>query len=192
MYKARKFDNLLGLSGFSDKALQTHFKLYNGYVDNTNKIDLQLVDIQVQSKTATPEFAELKRRFAWEFNGMRLHEYHFEALTKEKKEINKDGELYKKLEAQFQSFENWKKDFMATASMRGIGWVILYYDEIANKLFNVWVNEHDNGHLAGCKLLLNLDLFEHAFLIDHSTNKAEYINTFMDAIDWDMVEKRFK
>ncbi len=191
MYKVQNYDHLLGLDGFSDKALQTHFKLYSGYVENTNKVGLQIIELHKQDKTGTPEFAELKRRFGWEFNGMRLHEYHFEAMTKEKKELNKESELYKKLEVHFMNIENLKKDFIATASMRGIGWTILYYDTIADKFFNVWVNEHDVGHFAGCKLLLNLDVFEHAFVIDYTTDKKSYIESFMNSIDWDVVEKRY-
>ena len=191
MYEVKKFDNLLGIEGFSDKALQTHFKLYSGYVANTNKLGEDIIEMHKENKTGTPAFAELKRRFGWEFNGMRLHEYHFEAMTKEQQELNKDSELYKKIEAHYMSIGNWEKDFIATASMRGIGWVVLYYDEMADKFFNVWVNEHDVGHFAGCKLLLNIDVFEHAFVIDYNTDKKSYIESFMKTIDWNMVEKRF-
>jgi Fe-Mn family superoxide dismutase len=187
MYIASNFDHLLGLPGFSDNALNTHFKLYAGYVANTNRLTEQLAN----SDSTSPQYAELKRRFGWEFNGMRLHEYYFGALTKDYQKLDQNSELFKKLSNQFGNFENWKKDFMATASARGIGWTILYYDKKADRLFSVWVNEHDAGHLADCKLLLNLDVFEHAFMLDYGTDKTSYLNAFMEAIDWKAIEKRF-
>jgi Fe-Mn family superoxide dismutase len=188
MYEPQNFDNLLGLTGFSDNALNTHFKLYQGYVTNTNKVADKLNTLDKSSS----EYAELKRRFGWEFNGMRLHEYHFGAMTKDFTPLGENSELYKKIANDFGSYEAWETDFKATAAMRGIGWAILYWDERTNRLFNVFVNEHDVGHLGGAKLLLNLDVFEHAYLIDHNTNRGEYINAFIKTIDWEVIENRFQ
>ena len=90
----------------------------------------------------------------------------------------------------------WEKDFRAMGAMRGIGWVILYHDpnpasqDGQDRLFNVWVNEHDAGHLAGATPLLVMDVFEHAFVLDYGLNRAGYIDAFMNAIDWNVVEKR--
>jgi len=179
MYQVKNYDSLLGTQPFSDQVLNTHFALYKGYVDNTNKL------------LETNDNAESRRRLGWEFNGMRLHEHYFEALAKDPKPLDENSELAKKIIADFGSIENWQKDFKATALMRGIGWVILYYDFIEDKLINFWIEQHHSGHPAGLKLLLNLDLFEHAFLIDYGTKKADYIETFMKIIDWKVIEKRF-
>ena len=65
------------MEGFSDTLLQNHFKLYQGYVKNANALVEKLNAMLKEGKTDTPEYAELKRRFGWEFNGMRLHEYYF-------------------------------------------------------------------------------------------------------------------
>src|SRR3990167_7825490 len=82
-YTAQNFDHLLGLKGFSDQLLQNHFKLYQGYVTNTNKLLEAFAAMEKEGKTGTPEYAELKRRFGWEFNGMRLHELYFGNMKKE-------------------------------------------------------------------------------------------------------------
>lgn len=186
IYTAQKFDHLLGLAGFSDTALTTHFKLYEGYVTNTNKI----LEALPKADPASPEAGELRRRFGWEFNGMRLHELYFSSLTKSPAPLANDSDLYKKISADFGSFEKWSEDFKATAATRGIGWTILYQDNLTGQLLNVWINEHDLGHLAGCRILLNIDVFEHAFMIDYNTNRADYITAFMNAIDWDVVASR--
>ena len=190
-YEAKNFDYLLGTKGFSEQLLKNHFALYQGYVANFNKLNQILIDIEKEGGYGTPEYAELNRRFGWEFNGMRLHEYYFENLTKEQKAFDNNSELVKKIIADFGSYESWEKDFKAMGAMRGIGWVILYYDSLADSLFNVWINEHDSGHFAGATPILIMDVFEHAFMLDYGLKRIDYIESFFNAIDWGAVIKRF-
>lgn len=191
MYNHKNYEHLLGTKGFSDTLLKNHFTLYQGYVKNTNLLLEILNTLLEQGKTSTPEFAELKRRLGWEFNGMRLHELYFSNLEKTKKEFNKDSKFFKKIKSDFGSYENWEKEFKAIGSIRGIGWVILYYDPVEKKLINTWVNEHDIGHLSGAIPILVMDVFEHAFLTDYELKRADYIESFFKAIDWEEVVKRF-
>lgn len=142
-------------------------------------------------KTDSIAYAELKRRFGWEFDGMRLHEFYFDALGGNG-EIDKNGKLYKEIEKQFGSYETFVNDFTATAKMRGIGWAILYQDPKNGKLLVFWVNEHDQGQPAGLNLILNIDVFEHAYFVDYGKDRIAYINAFMKAINWEEVEKRLK
>jgi len=189
MYEAKKFDHLLGTPGFSDKLLTTHFGLYEGYVKNFNKLDETLMSMEKEGKFGTPEFSELNRRLGWEWNGMRLHELYFGNMTKAGGALA-DGTLMQKIVKEWGSFELWSKDFEAMGAMRGIGWVILYADLASDRLFNVWVNEHDMGHLAGATPLLVMDVFEHAFIMDYGMKRGEYIEAFVKAIDWSAVEGR--
>jgi len=186
-YEAKNFEGLLGMEGFSETLLKNHFTLYQGYVTNTNKVADALS--AMEGKTGTPEYAELKRRFGWEFNGMRLHEYYFGNMKKGGQLA--DGPLRKKITEDFGTYENWEKDFRATGAMRGIGWVILYYDGAGKRLFNCWVNEHDVGHLSGAVPLLVMDVFEHAYMTDYGLKRADYINAFFKNIDWKEIEMRF-
>ncbi|MDD2702493.1 MAG: superoxide dismutase, partial [Candidatus Omnitrophica bacterium] len=80
VYQAKDFARLAGMPGFSDTLLNNHFKLYQGYVKNVNTLREKLDALLAEGKDRTPEYAELKRRFGWEFNGMRLHEYYFENM----------------------------------------------------------------------------------------------------------------
>jgi len=190
-YTAKDYSKLLGMQGFSDTLLKNHFTLYQGYVTNTNRLIDTLNQWVKDGKTGTPEYAELKRRFAWEFNGMRLHEVYFENLGG-KEEADKLGKLFRKTSENFGSYETWETDFRATATMRGIGWVILYQDPVNGKLFNFWINEHEAGHPAGGIPILVLDVFEHAFMIDYGLRRADYITAFFKNVDWQTVETRLK
>ena len=60
--------------------------------------------------------------------------------------------------------------------------MILYHDQQADRLFNVWINEHDAGHFAGAKPILVMDVFEHAYMLDYGLKRADYIEAFFKAI----------
>jgi len=190
-YEAKDYSKLIGMEGFSETLLKNHFTLYQGYVTNTNKLMDTLASMLKEGKVGTPEYAELKRRMGWEFNGMRLHEYYFDNLGG-KAALDKSGKLAKKLAENFGSYEDWEKDFRGTGTVRGIGWVILYQDNVSGKLFNQWINEHDVGHPAGCVPILVMDVFEHAFITDYGLKRADYIEAFFKNINWAVVEGRLK
>ncbi len=190
-YTAKDYSKLIGMEGFSETLLKNHFTLYQGYVANTNKVMDILSQMLKDDKTGTPEFAELKRRLGWEFNGMRLHEYYFENLGG-KTPLDKDGRLSKRIAEDFGSFEAWEKDFRATGAMRGIGWVVLYQDITNGKLINFWINEHDISHPAGCDPILIMDVFEHAFMLDYGLKRVDYIGALFKNINWSVAEARLK
>jgi Fe-Mn family superoxide dismutase len=190
-YTAKDYSKLIGMEGFSQTLLTNHFTLYQGYVTNTNKLTDILAAMLKDGKTAAPEYAELKRRFGFEFNGMRLHEYYFENLGG-KAAPDKSGALAKKLAEVYGSYEAWEQDFRATGAMRGIGWAVLYQDNVTGGLFNQWVNEHEVGHLAGCRPILIMDVFEHAYMVDYGLKRADYIAAFFKNINWKAAEGRIK
>lgn len=188
MYTEKDYSSLLGMEGFSEKLLTTHFGLYAGYVKNTNKVSELLGSLDKTS----PEYAELNRRFGWEFNGMRLHELYFENMKKDAEDMDANTSLAAKMAEDFGSVDAWMEDFVATSKMRGIGWTILYYDKAAGRLFNTWINEHDLGHLAGATPLLILDVFEHAYVMDYGMDRGQYIDAFFNVVNWEEVNNRFE
>ncbi|MBS0626418.1 MAG: superoxide dismutase [Verrucomicrobia bacterium] len=186
-YSPKNYSNLIGMPGFSDSLLQMHFKLYEGYVKNANDL---LAKLQTINDASSYEYGALKRRLGWEFDGMRLHELYFGNLGGNGVP-DKKSSLYNALSTQFGSFESWKKDFIATGSMRGIGWAVLYFDPVQGRLINQWINEHDVGHLAGGTPILIMDVFEHAYMPQFGLDKAKYIAAFFANIEWKTVESRF-
>jgi Fe-Mn family superoxide dismutase len=190
-YTAKDYAKLIGIPGFSETLLKNHFILYQGYVINTNKVLDSLAQVLKDGKTAAPEYAELKRRLGWEFNGMRLHEYYFENLGG-KAGLDAGGKLAKSIVESFGSYELWEKDFKATGAMRGIGWVVLYQDPANGRLINFWINEHDVSHPASGRPVLVMDVFEHAYMQDYGLKRADYVEAFFKVIDWQAAEARLK
>jgi Fe-Mn family superoxide dismutase len=189
-YVALDYHHLIGMKGFSDELLQMHFTLYEGYVKNSNNLLTQLSALSNEGQASSYEYGALKRRLGWEFDGMCLHELYFDNLGGSGA-IDNNLPLIVELVAQFGSYEKWKKDFIATGLMRGIGWAILYYDPVQKRLINCWINEHDVGHLAGGKPLLIMDVFEHAYMPQYGLNRAQYVNAFFSNINWAVVSSRY-
>jgi Fe-Mn family superoxide dismutase len=140
MYTAKNYERLLGTVGFSDALLKNHFTLYEGYVKNTNSALEKLELLAKEGKRNAQEYMEIKRRFGWEWNGMRLHELYFGNMVSGGKVLDQGSKLGATIAAQWGSVEEWTKGFKATGAMRGIGWTILARDEETGTLFNVWVN----------------------------------------------------
>ncbi|MCP5506345.1 MAG: superoxide dismutase [Chlamydiales bacterium] len=191
-YLAKDYSHLLGhLKGLSDPLLKMHFTLYQGYVKNSNAIEETLKEMEKEGRDQTIAYGALKRRFGFEYDGMVLHELYFENLGGENLLLKKDQPLYQLIERDFGSFERWRKDFLATGMIRGIGWVILYQD-FRGILHNVWVDEHQINHLAGARPLLVMDVWEHAYITEYGLDRKGYLEAFYSNINWDRVASRLK
>ena len=189
----QKTFNIGELKGISTKNIEEHLKLYEGYVKNTNLIFDKLYELKNDPEKNAFILGELQRRFGFEFDGMRNHEYFFSSLSDGRKELNTNGDLYKKIEKEWGSFENFLAHFKFVATTRGIGWTILYFDKITDKLIISWIDEHHLGQLTGLSPILALDMWEHAFVYDYPTSeKKKYIDAFFENLNWEVIEENFK
>ena len=190
-YNVKVFD-LRDLKGLSNLQIETHLELYAGYVRNTNTLNEQLAELAGDGKAGTPAYSELTRRLGFEYNGMRLHELYFENLSSEFTAPRSGHPLYVELARHFRHFDAWRRDFVSVASMRGVGWAVLYQDPETARLSNHWITLHEHGHPAGFRPLLVMDVWEHAFLVDYKpTERARYIEAFFVNVNWPAVEERF-
>jgi Fe-Mn family superoxide dismutase len=196
-FQAREF-NLGGLKGISDETLEMHFKLYEGYVKETNKlteaINKFIQDGQVDQEEM-PAYSELTRRLGFEYNGMVLHEYYFDNLKNGGGTGDPDraGQFAKAAESSFGSYDIWKADFVGIGKMRGVGWAICYQNPTNGRLSNHWITLHETGNVAGYDPVLVMDVWEHAYLLDYKpAERPKYIEAFFSNIDWATVETRLQ
>jgi Fe-Mn family superoxide dismutase len=193
-YRAQTF-NLSGLHGISDRTLEMHFKLYDGYVKQTNLLTEQLDDILKDGRIdpdETPAYSELTRRLGFEYNGMVLHEYYFGNLQSgADPEAGPQSPFRRLCQEDFGSFELWKTDFVGVGKMRGVGWAICYQDPRSLRVSNHWITLHEVGNVSGFVPLLVMDVWEHAFLLDYPpSERGKYIDAFFANVDWTAVEGR--
>jgi Fe-Mn family superoxide dismutase len=177
----------------SKEQLEMHLGLYEGYVKHVNLLHDQLNTLAAQNSGGDFDYAisELRRRLGFEWNGMRLHELYFEALEGGGQTLLADTALYKALSKQYGNYSSWLEIFEKT-NARGPGWALLHYDPVQKIFFNTWVADHDVGHLAGTPIILAVDHWEHAFLVDYKPNeKGAYVQAYINALNWETVAKRF-
>jgi Fe-Mn family superoxide dismutase len=196
IYQPKQF-NLSGLNGISDQTLEMHFKLYEGYVTNTNVLTEKIKDILkdgVVDHEEMPAYSELTRRLGFEYNGMVLHEYYFGNMKAGGVgEPDRNTTFYKSAEASFSSYDIWKADFVSIGKMRGVGWAICYEDPANGNLSNHWITLHEVGNVAGFNPILVMDVWEHAYLLDYKpAERPKYIEAFFSNIAWDSVESRLQ
>jgi len=188
-FQEKKF-NLPKLKGISEKNIEEHLKLYAGYVKHANLIQ-SMIEMygEVDDEGGKYSVSEITRRFGFEFDGMRNHEYYFSSLEGGPKEISKDSELYKSITYLWGSFDAWLKRFKSIAMTRGVGWAVLYFDKQNQILLNTWVDEHHLGQLTGLSPILMIDMWEHAFVSDYQpSGKKQYIEDFFANLNWKIVE----
>src|SRR6185295_4894777 len=196
-YQAREF-NLSGLNGISDRTLEMHFKLYEGYVKETNKLTDKISEFLRDGKVdqeEVPAYSELTRRLGFEYNGMVLHEYYFGNMKRGggAGDPDKGSAFYKAADSSCNSYDTWKADFMSVGKMRGVGWAVCYQDPANGQLSNHWITLHEINNIAGFTPILVMDVWEHAFLLDYKpAERPKYIEAFFSNIDWDAVEARLQ
>ena len=194
MYQVKEF-NLSRLNGISDETLEMHFKLYEGYVKETNRLTEAIAEILKDGRVdqeEMPAYSELKRRLGFEYNGMVLHEYYFSNLKKDSGEDpGRTSAFLQAVESSFGSYDLWQADFTSVGKMRGVGWAICYLDPLHGQLSNHWVTLHEVGNVAGFIPVLVMDVWEHAFLLDYKpAERPKYIEAFFSNLNWQTVEER--
>ena len=185
--------NLSALEGLSEKQINVHLALYEGYVKHVNLIMEKiraLTEVDVEGNAY--RIAELRRRFAFEFDGMRMHEYYFEQFEGSQTSLTTGSALGKAVAEKYGE-QGLVAHIKEVAGSRGIGWVVVYSDPVAKTLHTVFVNDHEVGQLAGLPIVLVLDLWEHAYMVDYvPAEKKNYIDAFFANLNWSVMEKRFE
>ncbi len=180
------------LQGISAKNIEEHLKLYVGYVKNANLILDKIGEYMTDFETNAYVLGELQRRFSFEFNGMRNHEYYFGQLEGGAQLLAADSKLKTVIESQAPSFDAWLAGFKAMALTRGIGWAVLSWDPQTQQLTHGWVDEQHLGHLVGLTPILVIDMWEHSYVADYQpSGKKKYVEDYFANINWNIVEERF-
>jgi Fe-Mn family superoxide dismutase len=192
MIYAPKTFELPAIDGISTQSIEEHIGLYNGYVKNFNAIEAAIVEYMQDSAKHAHALSELTRRKSFEFDGMRLHEIYFEQFTGKRMNPTDNSVLGHAIAGQYGTIEMMIEQMTAVALMRGPGWSILYWDPEGGRFHIGFAGEQHQGHFASLPIVIALDVWEHAFLLDYGAQgKAKYVAAFFKAINWGVLEERF-
>lgn len=191
-YTARTF-NFPELKGLSKKQIEVHLALYEGYVKHTNLIVDTIKRLREEDAEGNAFIInELRRRLGFEFDGMRMHEYYFEQFEGGAQPADNSSPLATAASEKYGNWPSYLTHLKEVAGTRGIGWVITYYDPRARTLHTAFVNDHELGQLSGLPIILAIDLWEHAFMVDYvPAEKKNYVEAFLENVNWTLVNERF-
>ena len=192
-YEARTF-NLPELKGLSKEQIDAHLGLYEGYVKHVNLIVEKIGALrEADAEGNAYPINEMRRRLGFEFDGMRMHEYYFEQFEDRCREADEGSALAKAVIEKYGERGGLVKHIKEVAGTRGIGWVVVYYDPIGAQIHTTFVGDHELGQLATLPIILALDLWEHAYMVDYlPAEKKNYIDAFFENLNWMVCEQRFQ
>jgi len=185
--------NLPELEGLSEKQIKAHIGLYEGYVKHINVLREQIVGLETLDKEKYAyAIMETRRRLGFEFNGMRMHEYYFTQLEGGASPLDTSSALAGALTEKYGSVDDFITHFKSVGMSRGIGWSVLYADPAHNTVHTAWVSDHELGQLGGLPVILAMDMWEHAFMVDYlPAEKKSYVEAFLKNVNWNVVAERF-
>ena len=188
----KNFEHLLGecKAFLSDKQLQAHFTLYQGYVKKLNEIEEKLGKADpTTANYSFSEYSELRRREPVAYNGTILHELYFANLGSPDGQPSAD--FKKAVESSFGTWDAFIADIKGIVGS-GHGWALVTYDYNFNRVrTNQVQGEHHIGLLPEQQILVAIDAWEHAYFLDYGTKKPDYLAGVLKHINWGTVEKRF-
>lgn len=183
------------LQGISAKNIEEHLKLYAGYVKHTNLIAEHITAFSANPESAekyTYELGELQRRFSFEYNGMKNHEYYFGQLEDGAQQPTPGSAFLQKISESFGSWDAFISRMKTIAMTRGIGWAVLYYDRDTEQFITAWIDEQHLGQLNSAQFIFGIDMWEHAFVTDYQpSGKKQYVEDYFANVNWHHAETLF-
>lgn len=173
----------------SSETIEYHYgKHHQAYVNNLNNLIKG-----TEFENATLEEIILKANGGIFNNAAQVwnHTFYWESITPGASE-KPTGDLLQKIESQYGSFEEFKKQFsQAAATLFGSGWAWLVIDA-AGKLQILQTANAENPMKQGLKPILTCDVWEHAYYVDYRNRRPDYIEKFFTIINWEKVAERMK
>ncbi|MBN8831346.1 MAG: superoxide dismutase [Sphingomonadales bacterium] len=179
------------LNGLSEKLIRSHWENnYQGSVRALNMIEGRLAAAMADKDFPPVAYSGLKREELHRTGSVVLHELYFDQLGGNGQAA---GSIKDALALSHGSLGAWEAEFRRTAMSLagGSGWAILAYNHHTASLHNYWAWDHTNGPAMSTPLLV-LDIYEHAFHMDYGAAAAKYVDAFMQNVDWEIVDRRYR
>lgn len=174
----------------SEEQLKIHHqKHHQAYINVANAIFEKIGE--ARKEAADLDIKSLLKELSFNVGGHILHSLFWENLRKPAEDNKPKAGLESAIGEEFGSFERFKKEFsQAALSTEGSGWAALIFEKNSKKLLISQIEKHNVNMYPEAKILLILDVFEHAYYIDYKNERAKFIEAFWNIVNWDKVEAR--
>ncbi|NIM47000.1 MAG: superoxide dismutase [Candidatus Aenigmarchaeota archaeon] len=169
-----------------------HDKHHQGYVNGANSI---IEKLHKSRKEGTElDIKSTLKALSFNIGGHILHSLFWSNLAPTNKGGGTPrGFLGDTIDKEFGSFERFKKEFTQTAvSVEGSGWAALTFDNKTKRLIIMQIEKHNTNIYPMFKILMVLDVWEHAYYLDYKNQRAKFVDVFWNIVNWDEVNKRLE
>lgn len=177
------------LKGLSEKLIRSHHENnYGGAVKALNAVEQRLEAMMKDKDLPAYVYGDLKREELVRTGSVVLHEQYFANIGGDGKS---GGAVLDLIKQWFGSYEQWEAEFKRTANALGggSGWAMLSYNVYSGEVHNYWAWDHMHNAPMGRPLLV-LDMYEHSYHMDYGAAAAKYVDSFMQNIKWEEVNRR--
>lgn len=174
----------------SEEVLTLHHDVHHkGYVDNANATLKKLEEARTNG--AEIDMKSLLKTLTFNVGGHVLHNLFWENMAPPGEGGEIEGELKKALETEFGSTARFKQEFTQTAaSTEGSGWAALAYCRKLNRPLLCQIEKHNVNLYPGFKLLLVVDVWEHAYYLDYKNKRNDFLEEFWKIVNFKEVGAR--
>jgi superoxide dismutase, Fe-Mn family len=166
-----------------------HDKHHAAYVAGANSALDKLEKARVSGETIDQK--SVLKELSFHIGGHTLHNLFWTNMTPISQFKEPSGKLLEKINEDFGSLEQFKKEFSAASlSVEGSGWGALTYSKELDKLIIMQIEKHNLNFYPSFDLLLVLDVWEHSYYLDYKNDRAKFISEFWKIVNWGEVEKR--
>ncbi|MEN2974062.1 MAG: superoxide dismutase [Candidatus Caldarchaeales archaeon] len=168
-----------------------HTKHHQAYVTGANTA---LERLEKNRKGENPEnIRGILRDLSFNLSGHKLHTVFWHNMASPGKGGGKPGgRIADQIETDFGGFDSFKKQFSdAAKNVEAVGWAVLTYDQEIDSLVIYQVEKQNFMHPPNLPLILTLDVWEHAYYLQYKNDRASYVDSWWQVVNWDDVEKRF-
>lgn len=179
----------------SSETLELHHNKHEeSYIQGMNTVFSSLSRVRsanYDSKARQGMRGALGRKAAFNVSGSILHEMYWENLNG--KGTKPSADLLQGINQNFGSLDMFMQEFFDTTKpIQGSGWGVLVYSPEIRKMVILPVEQHQNNLIPNARVLLVIDVWEHAYYLDYQSRRGDYLKKVMNDINWDVVSSRYK
>jgi Fe-Mn family superoxide dismutase len=168
-----------------------HTKHHQGYINGANTL-LEKIE-EARKNNSDVDYKSIAKSFSFNVAGHILHSLFWQNMAPDKSGNNKiEGEILEAITKEFGTLDRFIKEFSEIAkTVEGSGWAVLVYNKTEKRLYISQIEKHNLNLLPEYKILLCLDVWEHAYYLDYKNDRAKFVDSWWNIINWKEVNKRF-
>jgi Fe-Mn family superoxide dismutase len=174
----------------SEEQLKLHHdKHHQAYVNGANALFEKLDKAREDNREI--DVKAILKELSFHVGGHMLHSTFWDCMAPAGRGGGKpDGAIADLIDREFGTFNRFKMEFTKAANgVEGSGWAVLALQECVARPLIMQVEKHNVNVYPGFRMVVALDVWEHAYYLDYKNDRARYVDGFWNVVNWDYANK---